>query len=136
MDERPPHRFSLRVYYEDTDFSGVVYHANYLRFLERGRTEYLRDLGISQTELFGGASGPPIGFAVTRMTIGFLKPALMDDHLQVETRQTRLAGASVRLEQGIWRGADRLVEADVTVAVLSMGRAVRMPVDLARKLGR
>ena len=132
--DRPPHRFTLRVYYEDTDFSGVVYHANYLRFLERGRTELLRDLGIVQTELFGDTTRQPLGFAVTRMTLDFRKPAKMDDCLLVETRRTKLGGASVQLQQVIWRGADRLVDAEVTVAVLSNGRAVRLPADLARKL--
>ena len=109
--ERPAHSFALRVYYEDTDFSGVVYHASYLRFLERGRTEFLRALGINQADLFGGDAGPPLGFAVTRMSIGFLKPARMDDLLRVETRRIKLGGASVQLDQAIWRGPDRLVEA-------------------------
>ena len=124
MAEPPAHRLTLRVYCEDTDFSGVVYHANYLRFLERGRTEFLRDLGINQADLHGGGAGPPLGFAVTRMSIGFLKPARMDDLLRVETRRMKLGGASVRLDQAIWRGPDRLVEADVTVAFLSAGRVV------------
>ena len=130
-----PHCFTLRVYYEDTDFSGIVYHANYLRFLERGRTEYLRDLGINQADLFSGVAGPPLGFAVTRMVIGFLLPARMDDILRVETRRSKLGAASVRLDQVIWRGTDRLVEAEVRVAMLSRGRVVRMPADLIGRLG-
>ena len=133
--DRPAHWFTLRVYYEDTDFSGVVYHASYLRFLERGRTELLRDLGIDQADLFAGGAGPPLGFAVTRMTIGFLRPARMDDLLRVETRRMKLGGASVRLDQAIWRGPERLVEAEVTVAVISAGRVVRMPADLKSRLG-
>ena len=80
--ERPVHTFTLRVYYEDTDFSGVVYHASYVRFLERGRTEFLRDLGINQADLFGGSAGLPLGFVVARMSLGFLKPARMDDLLR------------------------------------------------------
>ena len=132
--ERAPHSFTLRVYYEDTDFSGIVYHANYLRFLERGRTEFLRDLGINQADLFSGVAGPPLGFAVTRMSLGFLMPARMDDVLRVETRRSKLGAASVRLEQEIWRGADRLVEAEVTVAMLSQGRVVRMPAELIDRL--
>ena len=69
-----PHRFALRVYYEDTDFSGVVYHANYLRFLERGRTEMLRDRGIGQADLFAGAGGESFGFAVAGMEIAAARP--------------------------------------------------------------
>jgi acyl-CoA thioester hydrolase len=117
--------FTLRVYYEDTDFSGVVYHASYLRFLERGRTEWLRDLGVDQRILFNAS--PPIGFAVRHMDISFIKPALMDDELQVETRLTELGGASLTLYQRVMRGDELLVEAKVQVACVSSGKAVRLP---------
>lgn len=87
------HTISVRVYYEDTDFSGVVYHASYLRFMERGRTELIRALGIEQRELFDGDAA--LGFAVRRMLIDFVRPAVMDDLLTVETRPTLARGATM-----------------------------------------
>jgi acyl-CoA thioester hydrolase len=126
------HRLAIRVYYEDTDFSGVVYHANYLRFLERGRTEMLRDLGIDQTALFSGAA--PLAFAVARMTIDFRRPALMDDLVEVVTEVAEVAGASLTLQQRLLRGEDLLVEASVRVAAVSRGRAVRLPGPLVAQL--
>ena len=86
------HRLEVRVYYEDTDFSGVVYHASYLRFMERGRTELIRALGIEQRELFDGETA--LGFAVRKMTIDFLRPAVMDDLLTIETRSIAARGAT------------------------------------------
>jgi acyl-CoA thioester hydrolase len=123
------HRFPVRVYYEDTDFSGVVYHAGYLRFLERGRTEMLRALGVDQASLF--AAEPPLGFAVARMEIDFRRPARMDDLLDIETRVTEVGGASLTLDQRLTRGGEVLVEAVVRVAAVSRGRAARLPRDLA-----
>lgn len=120
----------LRVYYEDTDFSGVVYHASYLRFLERGRTELLREAGVDQRKLF--ATG--IGFAVRRMTIDFAKPAHMDDMVSVATELRAMRGASFDLVQRIARGAETLVLADVQVAAIAAGRAVRIPDDVRAKL--
>src|ERR1700757_1999247 len=90
-----PQRIAVRVYYEDTDFSGSVYHASYLRFLERGRTEFLRTLGIEHRELFAGGGKGGYHFAVRSMTIEFLRPALMDDELAVETCVSALSGASI-----------------------------------------
>ena len=126
------HRFAVRVYYEDTDFSGVVYHAKYLHFLERGRTEMLRDLGVDQVSLF--AAEPPLGFAVARMEIDFRRAARMDDLLEIETRVAEVGGASLTLGQRLTRGADLLVEATVRIAVLSRGRAARLPRPLAELL--
>ena len=128
----PSHRFALRVYYEDTDFSGVVYHANYLRFLERGRTEMLRDRGIDQRALFEAPE--PIGFVVAAMEIAFRRPARMDEALVVETETAAIAGASLMLDQRLLRGDDLLVVASVRIAVLSRGRVVRLPRDLVAKL--
>ena len=124
----------MRVYYEDTDFSGVVYHASYLRFLERGRTELLRELGIDQSALFEGASGQPLGFAVAHMTIDFRKPARMDDLVTVETTRVAVKGASLLLRQRLLRGGEILVEATVKVAAVSGGRVARLPSRLAAKL--
>ena len=126
------HRFPLRVYYEDTDFSGVVYHANYLRFLERGRTEMLRARGIDQRALFEGPE--PLGFAVAAMEIAFRRPARMDDAHVVETETEAVGGASLRLRQRLLRADDTLVEAVVRIAALSRGRPVRFPREMAERL--
>jgi acyl-CoA thioester hydrolase len=126
------HRLSVRVYYEDTDFSGVVYHASYLRFMERGRTELIRSLGIEQRELFDG--GTALGFAVRKMAIEFIRPAVMDDLLTVETRSVAARGATMDVEQRVLRGEDVLVTAQVLVACVGGGRARRIPDGLRRRL--
>jgi acyl-CoA thioester hydrolase len=128
-----PHQLTVRVYYEDTDFSGVVYHASYLRFMERGRTEQIRDLGVEQAELFDGEQG--LSFAVRRMAIEFLRPARMDDLLTIETRPTEARGATLLLAQRVLRGEEVLVTAEVTVACVGGGRARRIPDVLRRRLG-
>jgi acyl-CoA thioester hydrolase len=127
-----PHLLPVRVYYEDTDFSGVVYHASYLRFMERGRTEQIRALGVAQRELFDGDT--PLAFVVRRMTIDWLKPAVMDDELVVETTPTEARGATLVLAQRILRGPDVLVTAAVTVACIGGGRARRIPEALRTRL--
>ena len=119
------HLTSLRVYYEDTDFSGFVYHAGYLRFMERGRTEFLRALGITQSMLHREAGG--LVFVVSRISVDYLRPALMDDVLDVTTRIVELRGASMRLDQTIVRGTTVLTHGEVTVAAVRAGRAVRLP---------
>ncbi len=128
-----PHNLSIRVYYEDTDFSGVVYHASYLRFMERGRTELIRSLGIDQRELFD--AGQALAFAVRGMKIDFLKPALMDDLLTVETTPAEMRGASMSLTQRVLRGDEVLVTADVKVVCVGGGKARRIPDALRVKLG-
>jgi acyl-CoA thioester hydrolase len=124
-EERAPHRLPVRVYYEDTDFSGFVYHASYLRFLERGRTELLRDLAGDQSELHREARG--LVFVVRRMSLDFIRPARMDDLLTILTRTRVLRGASMQLAQEVRRGDECLVAAEVTVACVRDGRAVRLP---------
>ena len=119
------HTLPVRVYYEDTDFSGVVYHASYLRFLERGRTDFLRLAGVDQSTLH--AEGAGLIFAVRRMTIDFLKPARMDDVLVVETSTEEVRGASLVIAQAIRRNGETLLTADVRVAVLADGRPARIP---------
>jgi acyl-CoA thioester hydrolase len=128
----PPHEMPIRVYYEDTDFSGVVYHASYLRFLERGRTEHLRSAGVDQSRLL--AEGSRMGFAVRRMLIDFVRPARMDDIVTVETRTAAIRGATLDIEQRILRDGEVLVTATVLVAALSGGRPVRIPDWLRPKL--
>ena len=120
------HRLPLRVYYEDTDFSGLVYHASYLRFFERGRTELLRAFGFGQRAAHE-RGGEAIAFVVRRMAIDFLRPARMDDSLIVETAVSSIRGASVALAQTIWRGREALVLAEVEVAAVAGGRARRLP---------
>jgi acyl-CoA thioester hydrolase len=122
------HRLTLRVYYEDTDLAGVVYYANYLRFIERGRSEALRDLGIDQVALKRDLG---LVFVVRRLTIDYLAPAVFDDVLEVRTRITRLRGASLEMAQEVWRGADCLSRAPVTVACMdATGRPQRLPGDV------
>jgi acyl-CoA thioester hydrolase len=127
-----PHLLPIRVYYEDTDFSGVVYHASYLRFMERGRTEQIRALGVDQRELFDGQT--PLAFVVRRMAIDWLRPALMDDEIIVETQPVLARGASLELAQRVLRGEEVLVTADVTVACVGGGRARRIPEALRKRL--
>jgi acyl-CoA thioester hydrolase len=126
------HILSVRVYYEDTDFSGVVYHASYLRFMERGRTDYLRLLGADHRALFEQteAEAPGFAFVVRSMNIEFLKPARMDDVLQIVTRPQEVKGASITLHQQVRRGDELLVEAQVRVAFVSGGRARPIPKPL------
>ncbi len=123
------HVMQVRVYYEDTDFTGIVYHANYLRFMERGRTNYLRLLGADQHALFADAQAEAPGFAfvVRAMQIDYLKPARMDDVLEVTTIPVDVKGASITLGQEVRRGDDLLVEAKVKVAFVSGGRARPIP---------
>jgi acyl-CoA thioester hydrolase len=107
---------AVRVYWEDTDAGGVVYHASYLRFMERGRTEYLRERGISQSALQQESGAT---FVVADMSIRFRQPAKLDDELVIETVAKEIGGASLALTQRVLRGTDVLVEADVTCAVIS-----------------
>jgi acyl-CoA thioester hydrolase len=126
------HVMPVRVYYEDTDFSGVVYHASYLRFMERGRTNYLRLIGADHRALFEAVAkeAPGFAFVVRSMAIEFLKPARMDDVLEIVTSPAEVKGASVLLRQRVLRGEDLIVEADVRVAFVSGGRARPIPKPL------
>ena len=122
----------VRVYYEDTDFSGIVYHANYLRFMERGRTNHLRLMGAEQHALFEQAQEETPGFAfvVRSMQLDFLRPARMDDVLDVVTWPVAVKGASITLAQEVRRGDEVLVKAEVRVAFISEGRAKPIPKSL------
>ena len=108
----------VRVYYEDTDFTGIVYHANYLRFMERGRTNYLRLIGADHRALFEQAEkeAPSFAFVVRSMRLDFRKPAFMDDLLEVRSLSREVSGASIVLVQRVMRGEEVLVEAEVRVA--------------------
>lgn len=124
------HKITVRIYYEDTDFSGLVYHASYLRFMERARSELLRDLGLHQRELLEGLTGTPFFFVVRAMDIDFKKPALMDDLLTIETWVKEVGRASVLLEQCVLREAELLVQAAVTVVCVENRKAKRLPDDV------
>jgi acyl-CoA thioester hydrolase len=126
------HVQQVRVYYEDTDFSGIVYHASYLRFMERGRTNYLRLIGADHRAMFEAAAkeAPGFSFVVRHMAIDFRKPAFMDDVLDIVTTPEEVKGASVMLNQKVMRGAHLLVEAHVQVAFVSGSRARPIPLPL------
>ncbi|MDF2996005.1 MAG: tol-pal system-associated acyl-CoA thioesterase [Xanthobacteraceae bacterium] len=123
------HVLAVRVYYEDTDFTGIVYHANYLKFMERARTDHLRLIGVSQSELFGQAleEAPGFAFVVRSMSIDFQRPARFDDVLEIHTSPIEVAGASITLLQRVMRGSELLVEGKVKVAFVAQGRARRIP---------
>ena len=131
------HIMTVRVYYEDTDFSGIVYHANYLRFMERGRTNYLRLIGADHRALFEQTEkeAPSFSFVVRSMKIDFLKPAFMDDLLEVRTLSREVSGASILLLQRVMRGEEVLLEAEVRVAFVSEGRPKRIPEPLRKAMG-
>jgi acyl-CoA thioester hydrolase len=131
MSDRPIETIAIRVYYEDTDLSARVYHASYLRFLERGRTEWLRCLGFTHGESVD-ASG--VLFAVRILHIEYLAPALIDDLLQIETRVIEVQGASVNFEQIIFRRHEQLATANVLVVTIRDGRPARIPQPLRRAL--
>ena len=126
------HIMQVRVFFEDTDFSKVVYHANYLRFMERGRSNFLRLLGADHRALFEETrnEAPGFAFVVRSMSIDYFKPAFMDDVLDIITIPQDIKGASITLLQQCRRGADLLVEAEVRVAFVSGGKAQRIPTAL------
>ena len=122
------HRLKARVYYADTDFSGVVYHARYLEFLERGRSDFLRLSGVHHTELMDGKHGERIVWVVRRMEIDFHSPARIDDILTVETRAEKISGARIFMAQRLMRDDELLVSAKVEAAIIGeLGRPKRFP---------
>jgi acyl-CoA thioester hydrolase len=128
------HLLPVRVYYEDTDFTGVVYHANYLRYFERGRSEFLRLAGVSHTQL--RAQDSPMAFVVARMEIDFQKPARIDDALVVRTTYERIERARIHVRQIIVRGEDQIAQAAETIVCIGLdGRPRRPPSALTQALG-
>ncbi|WAX96480.1 tol-pal system-associated acyl-CoA thioesterase [Aminobacter sp. NyZ550] len=124
------HRLMARVYYADTDFSGVVYHARYLEFFERGRSDFLRLAGVHHTELVDGKHGEKIVWVVRRMEIDFRGSAKIDDILTIETRTQEVSGARITMAQQLKRGDEVLVEAKVEAAIIGEnGRPRRFPKD-------
>jgi acyl-CoA thioester hydrolase len=119
------HRFPVRVYFEDTDLSGVVYHANYLRYMERARSDMLRLAGVDQRSVHEAGGG---AYAVTALAIRYKRPAKLDDALIVVTRLTQIRAASVDIHQRVMREAEILTDGEVTVALVgASGRPVRQP---------
>ncbi len=124
----------IRIYYEDTDFSGVVYHAAYLKFFERGRTEALRACGVHHSDLL--VRPEPLAFAVRKMTTEWLAPARIDDLLEVRTRFASAKGARMRVAQEIQRGEILIARADVEAACMTLdGRPRRLPAEIAARFG-
>ncbi len=133
MTDVKPHRFDLRVYYEDTDAGGIVYHANYLRFAERARTEMLREVGVDHQEMLHRNG---IAFAVRRCNVEYLAPARLDDGLCIVSSLTHLGGASMDIKQIITRGDQTLCMLKVRLACMQIvgnkaGRPARIP-DVVR----
>ncbi len=125
------HHLSVRVYYEDTDFSGYVYHANYLKFCERARSDFLRVLGVDQNAMFGEGGA----FVVRRMNCDFLRPARFDDILTIETSPGAASGARFELKQRVLRGDEVLFTADVTAVLIDgKGRPKRLTSELLTAL--
>lgn len=126
------HSHPVRVYYEDTDLAGIVYYANYLKFIERGRSEWVRQQGIDQTALKAALG---IVFAVRKVDADYLKPARFDDALQVTTELLALGGARIELRQEVWRGAERLFTAHVVLVCLAdSGHPARIPAEVRARL--
>ena len=122
------HHFSLRVYYEDTDFGGLVYHANYLKFIERARSEWVRSLGIDQRKL---KSEQSVVFAIRHIEAAYIVPAQFDDLLEVTTKIDSLTAARLILSQEVCRGEELLFRARVTLVAISVsGKPTRLPAEI------
>jgi len=125
--EGETHVLPVRIYFEDTDFAGHVYHANYLKFCERGRTDFIRLLGIEHQSVANPESGEPAVFVVRRVEIDYLKPARLDDVLEVITRCAEIGGASLTLDQEVRRGDAVIARAKVIVVLVgATGKPQRM----------
>ncbi len=137
MTEQPPvaaddHRFRLRVYFEDTDAGGIVYYANYLKYAERARTELLRTIGFESSAYMENKG---IGFAVRYCRADFIRPAKLDDQLEVATRVLKVKGASLRLRQVIKRDEEELVDMEIRLACMdAKGKPARLPDGLGDAL--
>ncbi len=126
LDAARQHWLAVRVYYEDTDFTGMVYHANYLRFFERGRSDHLRDVGISHQSLL--AREDPAAFTLTNVNVTYRKPAKVDDLLHIRTRYIGMDGPRIRFSQACLRDGDVLAEAEVTAVMIHADGRLRRPI--------
>ena len=122
----------VRIYYEDTDLSGIVYHANYLRYMERARTEFFRALGIKASYL---EDAEPAAWALRKVEVEYIHPAKMDDIIEVRTTVVALSGARMAADQAIWRGAEQLTRGMVQACIISLsGRPKRIPPEIRDKI--
>lgn len=129
------HVLAVRIYFEDTDFVGIVYHANYLRYFERGRSDFLRLRGVNHTALLAGETGESLAFVVRHMDIDFVKPARIDEMIEIRTCVDTIKGARMVLDQKAWRGEDLLAATKVTIAVLGAdSRPRRIPALVKQRL--
>lgn len=119
------HLLPVRVYYEDTDFTGVVYHANYVRYFERGRSDFLRSIGIGHAQLLEGEA--PMAFVIASLLLSFVKPARIDDALTVRTFYDRVKGPRLMISQTIERDGDVLCRAEVTAVCIHLDGRPRRP---------
>lgn len=133
--EHPPlkHRMDVRVYYEDTDMGGVVFYANYLKYMERGRTEWLRDLGVDQSVL---AATEQRGFMVVRVDVRYISPARLDDLLQIESEVTRMGRASLHFAQSVSRRGELIAQSNIQVCCVETVnmRVAAIPESVRTKL--
>lgn len=126
FDAARQHWIAVRVYYEDTDFTGMVYHANYLRFFERGRSDHLRDAGISHQSLL--AREDPAAFTLTNVNVTYRKPAKVDDLLHIRTRYLGMEGPRIRFSQTCLRGDEVLAEGEITAVMIHADGRLRRPI--------
>jgi acyl-CoA thioester hydrolase len=126
FDSDRQHWISVRVYYEDTDFTGMVYHANYLRFFERGRSDHLRDAGISHQSLLDRPD--PAAFTLTNVNVTYKRPAKVDDLLQIRTRYLGMDGPRIRFEQACLRDGQIIAEAEITAVMIHADGRLRRPI--------
>ncbi len=138
VDKERRHILPVRVYFEDTDFSGLVYHASYVRWCERGRSDFLRLLGGDHRKLIDGSAGTePAAFVVRSMSFDFLRPARIDEVLEIETRVKDVGAASLTLGQRVLQDGRALVDAEVTVVLISVsGKPLRISSTLREAFGR
>ena len=126
------HEFHTRVYYEDTDLAGIVYYANYLKFIERARSTMVREAGIDQNAM---KDGEGLVFAVRHVDATYLKPAKMDDELRIATKLQQSSGAKLLFEQDVFRGKELLFSSKITVICMNAaGRVIRLPAEIRAQL--
>jgi acyl-CoA thioester hydrolase len=126
FDAQRQHWITVRVYYEDTDFTGMVYHANYLRFFERGRSDHLRDAGISHQSLLDRPD--PAAFTLTNVNVSYKRPAKVDDLLHVRTRYLGMDGPRIRFEQACLRDGQVVAQAEITAVMIHADGRLRRPI--------
>jgi acyl-CoA thioester hydrolase len=126
FDAAGQHWLAVRVYYEDTDFTGMVYHANYLRFFERGRSDHLRDAGVSHQSLLDRPD--PAAFTLTRVAVDYRRPGKVDDLLHIRTRYLGLDGARIRFAQACFKGDTLLAEAEIEAVMIHADGRLRKPI--------